>query len=90
MCIRDRVETTGFPSHGFSDAEYVGMLGNLLDNAIEASVKTEHPWIALRSFMAGGQWVLRDVYKRQLYGRETDDRAAPGRNRYLSGRPRDL
>lgn len=35
------------------------MLGNLLDNAIEASVKTEHPWVALRSFMAGGQWVLR-------------------------------
>ena len=54
-----QVETTGFPSHGFSDAEYVGMLGNLLDNAIEASVKTEHPWVALRSFMAGGQWVLR-------------------------------
>lgn len=56
--IQLEVETTAFPSEGFSGEEYVGILGNLLDNAMEAAEKTLQPWVRLKSFTASGQWVL--------------------------------
>lgn len=34
------------------------ILGNALDNAIEAAGKTENPWIALRGFVQQGQLIL--------------------------------
>lgn len=57
--IQLEVETTVFPSEGFSGEEYVGILGNLLDNAMEAAEKTSQPWVRLKSFTASGQWVLQ-------------------------------
>ena len=41
-----------------TDEEYIGLFGNLLDNAIEAAQRTENPWISLKSSMTGGQWIL--------------------------------
>ncbi len=41
-----------------TDEEYIGIFGNLLDNAIEAAQRTENPWISLKSSIAGGQWIL--------------------------------
>ena len=41
-----------------TDEEFVGIFGNLLDNAIEAAQRTENPWISLKSSMAGGQSIL--------------------------------
>ena len=41
-----------------TDEEYIGIFGNLLDNAIEAAQRTESPWISLKSSTAGGQWIL--------------------------------
>lgn len=57
--IQLEVETTVFPSEEFSGEEYVGILGNLLDNAMEAAEKTSQPWVRLKSFTASGQWVLQ-------------------------------
>lgn len=47
------------PNLPFSDTEYVGLFGNLLDNAMEAASKTENPWVKLESFARGGQWLLK-------------------------------
>ena len=47
------------PNLPFSDTEYVGLFGNLLDNAMEAAAKTEKPWVKLESFTRGGQWLLK-------------------------------
>lgn len=41
-----------------TDEEYIGILGNLLDNAIEAAQKTSSPTVNLQSSIAGGQWIL--------------------------------
>lgn len=57
--IQLEMETTAFPLEGFSGEEYVGILGNLLDNAMEAAEKTSQPWVRLKSFTAPGQWVLQ-------------------------------
>ncbi|MEG2111318.1 MAG: GHKL domain-containing protein [Anaerovoracaceae bacterium] len=42
-----------------SDDEYVGLLGNLLDNAIEAAIQTTTPWVSFSSIEAQGMWILR-------------------------------
>lgn len=47
------------PDLNFTDAEYVGLFGNLLDNAMEAAEKTEQPWVRLTSAVSGGQWILK-------------------------------
>lgn len=47
------------PNLSFTDTEYVGLFGNLLDNAIEAAVKTEEPWVRLTGAVTGGQWILK-------------------------------
>lgn len=39
--------------------EYVGLLGNLLDNAIEAAEKSEERWIEANISAVKGQWMLR-------------------------------
>lgn len=41
-----------------TDEEYIGIFGNLLDNAIEAAQRTDNPWVSLKSTKAGGQWIL--------------------------------
>lgn len=53
------VETAAFPAEGFSEEEYVGLLGNLLDNAMEAAEKTSQPWVSMKSFITAGQWILQ-------------------------------
>ena len=63
--IQLEMETTAFPSEGFSGEEYVGILGNLLDNAMEAAEKTLQPWVRLKSFTASGQWVLQVTNSKQ-------------------------
>lgn len=63
--IQLEMETTAFPSEGFSGEEYVRILGNLLDNAMEAAEKTSQPWVRLKSFTASGQWVLRVTNSKQ-------------------------
>lgn len=45
-------------STALSDEEYIGIFGNLLDNAIEAAQKTERPQVSLKSIVAKGQWIL--------------------------------
>lgn len=47
------------PDLNFTDAEYVGLFGNLLDNAMEAAAKTEQPWVRLTSAVSGGQWIIK-------------------------------
>ena len=42
-----------------SEDEYVGLLGNLIDNGIEAAEKTEHPWIQVKSKNLQGTWLLK-------------------------------
>lgn len=49
----------GLPVADLSDSEYIGVFGNLLDNAIEAAAKTEKPWIKAESAVCGGQWVFK-------------------------------
>ncbi len=56
--IQLEMEMTAFPLEGFSGEEYVGILGNLLDNAMEAAERTTKPWVRLKSFKASGQWIL--------------------------------
>lgn len=56
--IQLEVKTAAFPSEGVSEEEYVGLLGNLLDNAMEAAERTTKPWVCLKSFKASGQWIL--------------------------------
>ncbi len=56
--IQLEMETTAFPLEEFSGEEYVGILGNLLDNAMEAAERTTKPWVRLKSFKASGQWIL--------------------------------
>ena len=63
--IQLEMETTAFPLEGFSGEEYVGILGNLLDNAMEAAEKTSQPWVRLKSFTAPGQWVLQVTNSKQ-------------------------
>ena len=41
-----------------TDEEYIGIFGNLLDNAIEAAQRTENPQVSLSSTITGGQWIL--------------------------------
>ena len=53
-----RINAINFPVDLLLDDEYVGIFGNLLDNAIEAAEKTLSPWICLKSFTASGQWIL--------------------------------
>lgn len=53
------LDVRGFPLYGISEEEYIGLLGNLLDNAMEAAEKTLQPWVKLQSFIASGQWILR-------------------------------
>ena len=53
-----RINAINFPVDFLLDDEYVGIFGNLLDNAIEAAERTLSPWICLNSFSASGQWVL--------------------------------
>ncbi len=64
--IQLEVEATSFPSEGFSGEEFVGILGNLLDNAIEAAETTPKPWVRLKSFAAPGQWVLEVTNAKQV------------------------
>ena len=59
------VETATFPSDGVSGEEYVGILGNLLDNAMEAAERTAKPWVRLKSFKASGQWILQVTNSKQ-------------------------
>lgn len=59
MNIECIVELGAMTMYGFTDTEYVGLFGNLLDNAIEAAVKTEKPWVHLTSAVTGGQWILK-------------------------------
>ncbi len=47
------------PDLHFTDTEYVGLFGNLLDNAMEAAAKTAQPWVRLTSAVFGGQWILK-------------------------------
>lgn len=49
----------GLPVAQLSDSEYIGVFGNLLDNAIEAAAKTKKPWVKAESAICGGQWVLK-------------------------------
>ncbi len=49
------------PENLFSDAEYIGLLGNLLDNAIEAAAKTACPEVKIECAVYGGQWILKVV-----------------------------
>lgn len=64
--IQLEVKTAAFPSEGVSEEEYVGLLGNLLDNAMEAAEKTLQPWVRLKSFTASGQWVLQVTNSKQV------------------------
>lgn len=57
--IQLEIETAAFPSEGFSEEEYVGLLGNLLDNGMEAAEKTSQPWVRMKSFITAGQWILQ-------------------------------
>ena len=52
------IESAAFPKEGLEGEEYVGILGNLIDNAIEAAVKTENPWVHVKSMQKAGQWIL--------------------------------
>lgn len=49
----------GLPAAQLSDSEYIGLFGNLLDNAMEAAAKTKAPWVKAESAVSGGQWVLK-------------------------------
>ena len=42
-----------------SDGECIGILGNLIDNAIEAAERVEKPWVRISSKIVQGQWLLR-------------------------------
>ena len=42
-----------------SDEECIGVLGNLIDNAIEAAERVENPWVRISSKIVQGQWLLR-------------------------------
>ncbi len=51
--------SAALPPHSTIDpVDLCCILGNALDNAIEAAGKTENPWIALRGFVQQGQLVL--------------------------------
>lgn len=45
-------------STALTDEEYIGIFGNLLDNAIEAAQRTESPCVRLNSSITAGQWIL--------------------------------
>ena len=57
--IAFEADIKGLPAARLSDTEYVGLFGNLLDNAIEAAAKTEEPWVRLTGAVTGGQWILK-------------------------------
>lgn len=46
------------PRSAIDPVDLCCILGNALDNAMEAAEKTENPWIALRGFVQQGQLVL--------------------------------
>lgn len=49
------------PYKDLNDEEYVGIFGNLIDNAIEAARKTENPVIQIESITARNQWILKII-----------------------------
>lgn len=57
--ISMEIAMSKLPDLPFSDTEYVGLFGNLLDNAMEAAARTDKPWVKLESFQRGGQWLLK-------------------------------
>ncbi len=56
--VRFELSCSSLAGTGLTDEEYIGVFGNLLDNAIEAAQRTENPWVSLKSSTAGGQWIL--------------------------------
>lgn len=56
--IQFEIKADALSATALTDEEYVSIFGNLLDNAIEAALKSASPWIALKSVTAGGQWIL--------------------------------
>ncbi len=56
--IRLELSCGSLAGTALTDEEYIGIFGNLLDNAIEAAQRTEDPWVSLKSSTAGGQWIL--------------------------------
>ncbi len=59
--ISFHVDIKTLPEELLSDAEYIGLLGNLLDNAIEAAKLTANPYIKTTCASCSGQWILRVV-----------------------------
>lgn len=59
--IAFEADIKGLPAARLSDTEYVGLFGNLLDNAIEAAAKTDCPQVKAESQVCGAQWVLKIV-----------------------------
>ena len=57
--IRFETEIKQVPAQLLDAEDYVGLIGNLLDNAMEAAEKTEEPWVRIHGRTTRGQWILQ-------------------------------
>ncbi len=57
--ISFHADIKALPEKLLEDPEYIGLFGNLLDNAIEAAGQTENPYIKVTSVSCSGQWILK-------------------------------
>lgn len=59
--IKFKVNVVAKEETQLTPEEYVGLLGNLLDNAIEAADRSEERWVEANLSAVKGQWMLRVV-----------------------------
>lgn len=53
------IEMGQLPGDLLKEEEWIGLFGNLLDNAVEAATKTAEPWIRVRNKTLQGQWLIK-------------------------------
>lgn len=53
-----QMELGQLPGSLLREDEWIALFGNLLDNAMEAAIKTDAPWVRVSNKMLQGQWIL--------------------------------